>query len=196
LDLSEIVANIEGSGLGEWMRSSIKAVPVVEAVHVMAIALLFGTILIVDLRLLGLPSTQRAFTRVSDELLRLTWAAFAIAVITGAALFAANAATYFDNTPFRWKMLALLLAGVNMAVFQFWTFRTVAGWDRNAPTPPAARAAGALSILLWTGVIFLGRWIGFTKGYNFEIPEDLEFDFDFLEIGLRTIEEYGAAALL
>lgn len=195
MDLSGIVASIEGSGFGEWMRVSVKAAPVVEAVHVMAIALLFGTILIVDLRLLGLPNTQRSFTRVSDELLRLTWAAFVVAAITGAVLFAANAATYFDNTAFRWKMLALLLAGVNMAVFQFWTFRTVAAWDRNAPPPPSARAAGALSILLWTTVIFLGRWIGFTKGYDFEIPEDLELDFDFLEIGLRTLEGYSAAAL-
>ena len=44
--------------------------------------------------------------------------------------------------------------------------------------PPAARAAGALSIIFWIGVIFLGRWIGFTKGYDFTIPDDVQFDFE------------------
>ena len=184
MDLESIVANIEASGLGEWMRGSLKAMPVVESIHVMAIAILFGTILIVDLRLLGFPNTRRSFTLVSDELLRFTWAAFVIALITGAMMFAANASTYFVNTPFRWKMLALVVAGINMAIFQLRTVRGVAGWDRNAPAPVAGRVAGAVSILTWTAVIFLGRWVGFTKGYNFEIPEDLDLDFDFLEIGL------------
>lgn len=187
MDLASIVASIERSGIGEWMRGSLKAMPIVEAIHVTAVALLFGTIFIVDLRLLGLPSTQRSFTRISDELLRLTWAAFFLAAITGALMFSANATTYFVNTAFNLKMAALLGAGVNMAVFQFITLRTVAAWDKNALPPLAARAAGALSILIWTSVIFLGRWIGFTKGYDFEIPEDVDFDFEFLEIGLRFL---------
>jgi len=41
----------------------------------------------------------------------------------------------------------------------------------------AARVAGALSITIWTCVIFLGRWIGFTGGYEVPVPEDLDFDF-------------------
>lgn len=187
MDLYGIVERVESSGLGEWLRGSVKAMPVVESIHVMAVALVFGTIFIVDLRLLGLPSTRRPVTRISGEMLRLTWAGFVVAVITGALLFTANAATYFDNTPFRWKMLALLGAGVNMLVFQLFTYRSVAAWDKDAPTPLAARAAGALSILLWTTVIFLGRWIGFTKGYDFEIPEDVDLQFDFLELNLLLL---------
>lgn len=188
MDLASIVADIEASGLGEWMRNSVKAVPVVEAFHVMAVALLFGSIFIVDLRLLGLPGTRRPLTRIADELLHLTWIAFAIAVVTGVLMFVANATTYFDNTPFRWKLVALAGAGINMIVFQFVTFRNVAAWDQNVPPPPAARAAGLLSMTLWTSVIFLGRWIGFTKGYDFEIPEDIELDFDFGYMMLSHME--------
>ncbi len=180
MDLEALVTSIENSGVGEWMRSSLKALPVVESIHVMAVALVFGTILIVDLRLLGIPNSRRPFTRVADELLSLTWGAFVIAAITGALMFAANAATYFDNAAFRWKMLLLLGAGINMAIFQFSTLKSVAAWDANSPTPRAGRIAGICSILLWTSVIFVGRWIGFTKGYDFEIPEDIELDFDFL----------------
>jgi hypothetical protein len=189
MDLTSIVASVEGSGLGEWMRSSLKAMPVVEAIHVMAIALVFGTILIVDLRLLGLFDTQRSITRVSDELLRWTWWAFGVAAVTGALMFSANATTYFVNTPFRLKMLALIAAGANMAIFQLVTFKNVAEWDRNAPAPAAARMAAALSITLWTSVIFLGRWVGFTKGYDFEIPDELDFDFSLLESGLHLMHE-------
>jgi hypothetical protein len=181
VDPASIVDLIQASALSEWMRSSLKAMPVVEAIHVMSNAVLFGTILIVDLRLLGFPNTRRSFTRVADELLRWTWCAFVIAVMTGSLMFVANATTYYTNTPFRWKLLALIGAGVNMAVFQLITFRTVGAWDKDARAPLAARAAGALSILIWISVIFLGRWIGFTKGYNFEIPENFELDLDFLE---------------
>lgn len=168
---------IEGSALGEWMRSNVLAMPWVNAAHVVCIALVFGSILVVDLRLLGLFDRHRGVVRVSEEMLRLTWAAFIGAVLTGGLYFAANATTYWFNTAFRFKMLAILLAGVNMLVFQFVTFRGVAAWDRNAPTPTAARLAGALSILIWVTVIFLGRWIGFTKGYDVPVPEGIDFDF-------------------
>lgn len=189
MDLASIVADIEASGLAEWMRGSLKALPVIEAIHVMSVALVFGTILIVDLRLLGLPHTRRPVTRVEDELIGLTWTAFVIAVITGVLMFMVNATTYYDNAAFRWKLVAMVAAGINMAIFQFVTFRGVAGWDRDARPPPAARAAGVLSIFLWTSVIFLGRWIGFTKGYDFEIPEDIELDFDFGRVIWDLVEK-------
>jgi hypothetical protein len=172
-----IIQSIETSFFGEWMRTNLLAMPWVNALHVLCISVVFGTVLVVDLRLLGLFDRHRAVTKVADEMLRLTWAAFAGAVLTGALFFAANSTTYWFNMAFRFKMLAILLAGVNMAVFQFVTYRGVAAWDRNAPTPRAARLAGALSILIWMTVIVLGRVIGFTKGYEVPIPEDINFEF-------------------
>jgi hypothetical protein len=50
-------------------------------------------------------------------------------------------------------------------------------WDRGAVPPPAARTAAVVSIVLWLAVIVFGRWIGFTKGYDFTIPEDVQFEF-------------------
>ena len=178
MSLVSVVQSIQDSGIAEWMRTSVKAMPIVESIHVLAAATVFGTIFIVDLRLLGFPDTRRPFTRVSDEMLRLTWTAFCVAVITGALMFAANANTYFENTAFRFKMLALLLAGLNMAVFQLVTFRTVGTWNTDVRPPSAARVAGVLSILVWVTVIFFARWIGFTKGYHFEAPPtDVNFSF-------------------
>jgi tryptophan-rich sensory protein len=178
VDLASIIQSVEASAIAEWMRTSVKAMPVVESIHVLAAATVFGTIFIVDLRLLGFPNTHRPFTRISGEILRLTWVAFSCAVITGLLMFAANASTYFGNTAFRLKMLALLLAGVNMAIFQSITFRGVSAWDVSLRPPLAGRAAGALSILIWITVIFIARWIGFTKGYDFEVPENLDLNFE------------------
>ncbi len=169
---------IQASALAEWMRTSVKAMPIVNALHVLAATTVFGTILVVDLRLLGFPDTRRPFTRISDEMLRLTWAAFALALLTGALMFAANAQTYVGNTAFQLKMLALIGGGVNMAIFQRITFRGVGAWDHSARPPLAGRIAGAASILIWISVIFLARWIGFTKGYDFDVPTDIDFSFE------------------
>lgn len=151
----------------EWLQSTAPAVavgetwfPYVESAHVVFLALVAGTIFTVDARLVGLASRHLPFSYVSDRLLPWTWAAFVGAVITGVLMFMANATTYLGNTPFLIKMGLLLLAGLNMLYFQLVTSRGVRDWDTGRPAP-AARAAGMLSIALWTGVIAFGRWIGF-----------------------------------
>lgn len=184
MDLASIVQSINDSGVGEWMRMNVKALPIVNALHVIAITLVFGTIFIVDLRLLGIPNTSRPVTRISAELLRWTWVAFGVSAVTGALMFSANANTYYVNTAFWLKMLAIVLAGVNMLVFELVIVRGVAAWDKDVLPPLPARAAAAISLLLWTSVIVLGRVIGFTKGYNFEVPDEVDpemFDFGALE---------------
>jgi hypothetical protein len=179
VDLTAFADALQQSGISEWMRGSLKALPIIEAIHVMAVATVFGTIFIVDLRLLGYRDMARPFSRVFGETLRWTWAGFALAVVTGVLLFMPNARTYVANTAFGLKMLGLIGAGINMAVFEFTTFRNVASWDSSAQVPRGARIAGATSILVWTWVIVCGRWIGFTKGYDFTVPKEMDLDFDF-----------------
>jgi hypothetical protein len=179
MDLPSLIQTIQASAPAEWMRTSVKAMPIIETIHVLAGATVFGTIFIVDLRLLGLPDTRRAVTRVCQEMLRLTWGAFFVSLTAGFLMFSANAHTYYGNTAFRLKMLALLGAGVNMAIFHAFTLRSVDTWDRSVPPPFASRLAGAISIVLWVSVIFFARWIGFTKGYDFKIPPHTHINFQF-----------------
>ncbi len=176
MSTSSILEHIEGSALADWMRHT-SAGPVIEATHVMAAVLLFGTVLVVDLRLLGLTDRRRPFTRVSGETLPLTWIAFAISVTSGLLMFTPSARTYFDNTAFQLKALALLGAGLNMALFHLVTARDLARWDQRTRPPCAARLAGLLSVLLWAAVVLLGRWIGFTKGFDFTVPPGIDFEF-------------------
>lgn len=134
--------------------------PFLESIHVLAVGLLFGSILMVDLRLLGFAALPYPTSRMTKELIPWTWAAFAVAAVTGTGLFLTRAGAYVENTPFQLKFGFILLAGINMAVFQFRTFKGIDVWDSASHPPLEARVAGAASLLLWTGVIFAGRWTG------------------------------------
>jgi hypothetical protein len=173
MSVQAILESIQSSAIAEWMRTTNPAMQVVEATHVLAAVMVLGTVLIVDLRLLGVADSSRAFRRIGRETLPLTWAAFCVAVVTGSLMFTTSAVVYFGNAAFQLKALALLAAGLNMALFQLVTVRGIAAWHVGTP-PRAARIAGLVSLLLWASVVLLGRWIGFTKGYDFTIPPGVE----------------------
>ncbi len=154
----------------QWLQGTPLAVavaeewfPLIESLHVITMAIVAGTIFIVDTRLIGLTSRRLGFSHVSERLLPWTWSAFACSAVTGTLMFASNATGYYGNAAFRTKMLLLLLAGSNMLYFQRVTFRGVSAWDAARP-PAAARLAGVVSISLWCGILGFGRWIGFTNG--------------------------------
>ena len=134
--------------------------PLLESIHVIAIALVVGSIMTVDLRLLGLAGVRYPVSQVTRKLIPWTWAAFVVAAITGFGMFVARASAYVENPAFQIKFMLLPLAFLNMAYFQFRTFRGVDDWDTAREMPTAARAAGAASLLLWAGIVFAGRWIG------------------------------------
>lgn len=136
--------------------------PWLETAHVVAIAIVFGSIVTVDLALLGIGSYRPGTGRTMRELLPWTWAAFAGAVLTGSALFASQAPNYAANTFFRLKMLTLVAAGINMAVFHLGAYRTIARWDQSGRIPAGATVAGVLSLVFWVATLCFGRWIGFT----------------------------------
>jgi hypothetical protein len=148
--------------LAVFIHKTAWAFTTVEVVHVFAIAMLIGTIMIVDLRLLGLASTKRPFSELSQRLLPFTWAAFVVALIAGSLLFISRATEYFVNPVFWFKMVLIVAAGINMVIFEFITVRSVQQWNLD-PTPPReARLAGGISIACWVLVLVLGRLIAFT----------------------------------
>lgn len=174
-----MIQHIYESAIADWMRTTVRAMPIIEGIHLLSMAALFGTILIVDLRLLGLPDSRRPFTRVARDVLPWTWLAFIVNALTGALMFAQDAIVYAADTTFLLKMAALVLAGLNMLVFELVTRRSVAQWDQNARTPRVARAAAIISLSLWMAMIVLGRWTGYTKGRDFTIPEGAQPQFEF-----------------
>jgi hypothetical protein len=143
------------------IRESEWLFPTIETVHVFALVLVVGSIMTVDLRLLGFTNKERSFSEVAGEMLPWTWVAFTVAAIAGLLMFSSKALVYYGNIPFRLKMCCLLLAGINMALFHWLGTRHLETWDRKRP-PSSAKLAGGASLLLWITIVAAGRWIGFT----------------------------------
>jgi hypothetical protein len=161
MSLEQALTRLQNLSFPTQIRESDWLFPTIETVHVFALVLVVGTIMTVDLRLLGLTNRERPFSQVASEMLPWTWVAFCVAALAGALMFSSKALTYYPNIPFRLKMACLLLAGINMAMFHWLGTRRLEIWDRGPP-PRGARFAGGASLLLWTTIVAAGRWIGFT----------------------------------
>jgi hypothetical protein len=155
---------LEASGLGQAMRQWLWLYPSVEIVHILGIGLLFGSIAVLDLRLLGF-SRGISVKRLASHVLPWTAASFLLIIPSGLAMFTAHATEFVQSEVFVLKMLLILAAGLNAALFHTITFRTADVWDseemRKLPPPPSARAAGAISLLLWIAVISCGRLLAY-----------------------------------
>ena len=162
LQLKDLISYLENSGLADNIRENDLLFPLIESVHVLSICLVVGSILAVDLRLLGLASVHRSVSRVTQGILPLTWCAFVVAVASGSLLFISNATKYLGNGYFIAKIFLICAAGLNMAIFHGISAKDLPRWENDARLPLPARLAGGLSILLWVAVVACGRWIGFT----------------------------------
>lgn len=148
---------LNDTGPATALRESLWVFPIVETIHVLAIALLAGSIVILDLRLLGVLLRGERVTTVARQVLPIVWTGFGILTASGLLLFAAEAAKSYANPAFRIKLLLLVLAGVNPIVYYRTVYRRIGQWDTLPKTPLAARLAGAISITLWTAIIAAGR---------------------------------------
>lgn len=132
-----------------------------EGTHLIALMLFAGTIMVVDLRLLGVTFRNTRVSVISDKVLPLTLFGFGLVAVTGALLFFAKPLFYYHNIWFRLKLVFLVLAFINIAVFHLRVQRSQGAWDL-APRPPAsARASAAISLTLWITIIFMGRFLAY-----------------------------------
>ncbi len=150
---------IENWGLSQIIAAT-NWFPTLETIHVIAASLVLGSILWVDIRLLGFAATRYPITTLSKELVPWTWGAFVIATITGLGMFITRASSHIDNPAFQWKLALLALAGVNMAYFHRKVYPQISQWDDALPTTAQLKTIGASSLFLWCGVMLAGRWVG------------------------------------
>jgi hypothetical protein len=145
------------SALGRYMQTSVWGFAVVEAIHLLAIALLGGSVLIIDLRLLGVILRKEPARVLSRDLGRLLLGSLAILILTGIAMVSEEALKCYYSPAFRWKMALL-----GSSVFFYFTLhrRALIQTDQNAPTI-WSRITAIMSMSLWLGVGVAGRAIGF-----------------------------------
>ena len=141
------------------LRESQYVMPWVFVLHVISMCMFAGTILMMDLRLLGVGYMQTPFSQVQRRLFPWQMAAMLLSAATGLALVWGNPMNYVTNIIFWVKMLTMVLAGFNALAFHFITEYTLVDWDTGSTPPTGAKLAGALSIILWANVIVSGRLI-------------------------------------
>jgi hypothetical protein len=153
---------IQNSPLGIYIAESAWAFPTLETIHVFALVTVFGTIAIMDMRMIGLASVGRPLTAVSRDTLRFTWSAFILAAITGSLIFTSKASYYMVNPWFLSKLALMGFAGLNMVLFHSTVWKRVREFDVAKAIPSRVRLAGVISLTVWLLVIICGRMIGFT----------------------------------
>lgn len=147
-------------------RDSVWAFDITETLHTLGIIFVAGTIMLVDLRLLGLGLKRESVSEVVSRVVPWTLWGFVFMFVTGFCLFSAEAVKLYESTPFRLKLMLLMLAGLNALTFHLTVYRKAAEWD-NAPVAPArARLAGLLSLIFWIAIIAAGRAIAYAPGYD------------------------------
>ena len=152
---------VEAAGVARLMRESLWLYPGVEVVHITGLAVLVGSIAMLDLRLLGVGRTM-SVRALSRFLLPWTLGALLLIVPSGLMMFSAHATDFIDNPAFKVKLALLFCAAINAALFRTGVYQRVADWDVGVASPFAARAQALLSLLLWVGVISCGRLIAYT----------------------------------
>jgi len=162
MSLLEACRLLDRSAIGTDIRESSLLFPVIEGIHVLALSLSVGLILITDLRLIGVVMRNRATSEIWSQFSPWMMSGFGVMFVTGAHLFWSHALSAYHSTAFRVKLLLLILSGLNAAVYHFTIYRKMDQWDTSEIPPIQARLAGWTSLILWAGVITMGRIMAYT----------------------------------
>lgn len=147
--------------MGKSVRESNWLFPTIESFHLLGLVLVIGSFMWLDFRLLGF-WPKKSVSQVIHEVVPIGCVGFATSVLTGTLLWTSEAAHLYRNPAFRLKMLMLLLVGINAGTFEIVRRRrNMQEWDIEEATPLSAKIIGIVSIALWCGIVFAGRWIAY-----------------------------------
>ena len=159
---------VDGTRLSFVLRHSNWMFDTLDVIHTLGIILVAGTILLVDLRLLGLGLRREPVSDVVSRIVPWTLSGFGLMFVTGGLLFSSEAVKMYNSPVFRIKLALLALAGLNALLFHSTIYRQAPDWNNEPVLPLGARLAGLASLLLWTGIIIAGRAIAYAPGYDLE----------------------------
>lgn len=157
MDLLRLFEWFEDTAIGAVVRESLWLFPVIEAIHLLALALLGGTVLLVDLRLLGFGLRGQPAARLAQSVHPWLVGALLTMIATGIPMFLSEAIKCYYSPPFWYKMGFLVVA----TVYTFTVRRRIVAADAEKLGPIWGRLAALASLALWFAVGFSGRWIAF-----------------------------------
>ena len=154
---------LQATGFFTALRESWYVYPAILSLHLIAIALFGGLILVTDLRLLGLAMRERPVAEVVNSLRALKHGGLTLMVVCGLLMFGTKAEEYLLNPFFHTKLTLLLLVAIHAKVFRGSVYAKAAEFDATGTIPGRAKLAAILSLLLWIGLVIAGRGIGYIQ---------------------------------
>jgi hypothetical protein len=160
--LNQFCAWIDQTALSQTIQTKAWIVPTVQTVHILAIAVVMTSALMIDLRLIGIVGRDQSLARISSRFLPFVWWPLLILLATGAIMIIGEPARSLKNSVFQLKVALILVAMIVTFTIQTMmrknpNFGDLARGARGAPL-----AIAILSILLWAGIICAGRWIAYS----------------------------------
>jgi hypothetical protein len=135
-------------------------VPTVQTIHILAIAVVTTSALMIDLRLVGIIGRDQPIERVSSRFFPLIWSVVLVLLATGIVMIVGEPARSLRNPIFQLKMV-LLIAALTVTFILQRLSHNKAFSDLTKGPPLAAQIMAVVSVLLWAGIIFSGRWIAY-----------------------------------
>jgi hypothetical protein len=159
MGLAEGFEWLEQSSLAVYIRNSPWLFPAIEVAHIAGFVVLVGSAFLFDLRLLGI-AKNLPVKDVADYVLPWSRRSLVIVVPSGLLLFITQAHALSTNAVFGLKLILILIAFANAAIFHRFIFHSVSSWSASG-TPGGAKANAIISLVLWTAVITCGRFIAY-----------------------------------
>jgi hypothetical protein len=155
--ITPLAAWIETTPMHRFMNDVPVAFTAAETLHFMGLTVLFGVLLVVDLR--GLGFLRRISLVEIHKLVPFAIGAFIVQLLTGIAFICSSPNHYFVDTAFQAKMITVVLAGINALVFEFAVFRPIKAGNAAIEHGTLIKVTSGLSILFWAFVLICGRLI-------------------------------------
>jgi hypothetical protein len=152
---------IDQTALSQAIQVTKWVVPVVQTVHILAIAVVASSVFMIDLRLIGMFWADRPMNDVSSRFLPLVWWPLLILLATGAIMIIGEPARALKNPAFQLKMSLLVAALLVTGLFQLLQRRNPGFGDLRSGPRAAAATLAVVSMLLWSAIVFAGRWIAY-----------------------------------
>ncbi len=160
--LLDFCAWIEQTHVSHIIQTTPWIVPTVQTIHILAIAAVWSSAFMIDLRLLGLAGRDQPLARVASRFRPLIWWSLPILLITGIVMITGEPARSLANWVFQLKMLLLVGAIAVTLAFQAPLNRDGDFWDASGGRRGMAKTIAMVSLLLWMGIVFAGRWIAYS----------------------------------
>jgi len=161
--LSEFSKWLAATPLSHIIQTAKWVIPALQTIHILSVAVVFSSAVLVDLRLWRLLNRDVPLPEVARRFLPTIWPVLLVLLITGSLLIIGEPKRSLLNSAFYLKM-ALLAAAIVLTAWLQWSLSASPNfWDKDRGRRMAGQLAATLSILVWCGILFAGRWIAYTQ---------------------------------